>query len=450
MYHVGLALSLLSLLSLTGEARADNQSAEITELRQMLDELKGEYETRIIALETRLAEAERLAKSADRSADEAMEIAEDTAISMTAGSSAPNTFNPAIGAVLVARYSDVDRGWEEIPGFIAGGELGPGESGFSLGESELNLNANVDSLFFGNLTLALEVEDGETEVAVEEAWVQTTGLSRGLTLVGGRFFSDLGYLNKFHRHADDFTDRPLPYQAFLGGQYIADGLQARWIAPTPLLVELGVELNWGSGFPASSSAGSSADAWTLFTNVGGDIGLSHSWQFGLSYLAADVAERVAGGEEDPETGLDTFTGDSDLVVADFVWKWSPDGNPTVWNLKLQGEYFWRDEDGEFAGLPYDGDQEGWYLQAIWQFMPRWRLGYRHDEVEADNGQLFAGTVLEDPVDASKRDSFMIDWSHSEFSRLRLQYTYDQVLADNDNQFFLQYIMSIGAHGGHEF
>lgn len=448
MNYCRFALLCLSLWVLMGTVWADDQSTEIMELWATLDEMKSEYQSRIAALEVRLAEAERLARGADSSAKEAFEIAEDTAIGMTAGSSNPNTFNPAIGAVLVARYADIDRGWEDIPGFIPGGELGPGESGFSLGESELNLDANIDDLFFGKLTLALEAEGGETETALEEAWVQTTALSQGLTLTGGRYFSELGYLNKFHRHADDFTDRPLPYQAFLGGQYIADGLQARWIAPTPLLVELGAELNWGSGFPASSSSGSSADAWTLFTNIGGDIGSSHAWQFGLSYLEADVAERVAASEDESE--LDTFTGDSGLIVADFVWKWSPNGNPTVRNFKLQGEYFWRDEEGEFAGLPYDGDQNGWYLQGLWQFMPRWRIGYRHDQVDTDNGPQFAGTLLEDPAHASKRDSFMLDWSYSEFSRLRLQYIYDQVLADSDNQFFFQYIMSIGAHRAHEF
>ena len=189
-------------------------------------------------------------------------------------------------------------------------------------------------------------------------------------------------------------------------------------------------------------------------NVGGIITIGKvSSQFaevGLAYLAADVAERIAGDEEDGDVEPDSFTGDSDLLVADFVWKWSPDGNPTVRNFKLQGEYFWRDESGQFAGLPYDGDQNGWYLQGLWQFLPRWRIGYRHDDLDTDNGPQFVGTVLEDPASASRRDSLMLDWSYSEFSRLRLQYIYDQVLAESDNQFFFQYIMSIGAHRAHEF
>jgi hypothetical protein len=448
MFKQKLALMLALILLSAGTLNAQDLSGEVADLRQMLLEMKNDYESRIDDLESRLDRAERSARSARRNADDAMEIAEQTAIDLTAGASAPNTFNPAIGAVLVARYANVDAGWENIPGFIPGGELGPGSSGFSLGESELNLNANIDPRFFGNITFALEDEDGETGIALEEAWIQTTSLSNGLTLLGGRYFSGVGYLNKFHRHADDFADRPLPYQAFFGGQYIPDGLQLRWIAPTPLLLEFGTELNWGSNFPSTGRSTTSPDAWTFFANVGGDAGLSHSWQLGLSYLSADVVDR--GGEDVGAPPAEVFTGDSDLTGLDFVWKWAPDGNSTVRNFKFQGEYFSRDESGTFAGLPYDGDQDGWYLQGLWQFRQGWRIGYRHDEVDADNGPLFSGTILEDPGRSSARDSLMIEWSPSEFSRLRMQFIDDRVLDESDSQFLLQYIMSIGAHGAHEF
>ncbi len=448
MYKQRLALALALILVSMGTLNAQDLSVEVADLRRLLTEMKDNYEIRIEELESRLDRAERLVRSATKDADEAMEIAEQTAISATAGASSPNTYNPAIGVVLVARYANVDPGWQDIPGFIPGGELGPGSSGFSLGESELNMNANVDSLFFGNLTLALEDEDGETEVAVEEAWIQTTGLSNGLTLLGGRYFSGVGYLNKFHRHADDFGDRPLPYQAFFGGQYIPDGLQLRWIAPTPLFLEFGTELNWGGDFPSTGRSTTSPDAWTLFAKVGGDVGVSHSWQLGLSYLSADVVAR--GGEDAGAPLAEVFTGDSDLTGLDFVWKWAPNGNSTVQNFKLQSEYFSRDESGTFAGLPYDGDQDGWYLQGIWQFRQGWRIGYRHDEVDADNGPQFSGTFLEDPGRSSARDSLMIEWSPSEFSRLRMQFIDDRVLDESDSQFLLQYIMSVGAHGAHEF
>ena len=104
----------------------------------------------------------------------------------------------------------------------------------------------------------------------------------------------------------------------------------------------------------------------------------------------------------------------------------------------------------FAGLPYDGDQDGWYLQGIWQFRQGWRVGYRYDQVDADNGRLFAGTVLEDPGRSSTRNSIIVDWSPSEFSRLSRQFIDDHVRAESDSQFMLQYLMSIGAHGAHEY
>ncbi len=434
------------------DARGEGIAEELAELRKLVAELERDYEARIGALEARLEAAEQAAVGARRDATEAYEIAEQTAMAQSSGTSAANTFNPAMGAVLVGRYANLDRGWDEIAGFQPGGEIGTGERGFALGEAEINFKANVDSDYFGNLTFALASEGGAVEVELEEAWLQTTRLPAGVTLTGGRMFSASGYLNKFHRHADDFVDRPLPYQAFFGGQYLVDGVRASWIAPTSLLFELGAELNWGDGFPASANAETSPGSWTAFAKLGGDAGVSNSWQVGVSRIAADAIDR-SGGHHADESGteeLDAFTGDSDLVAVDFVWKWAPNGNSLVRNFKAQGEYFRRSETGEFGGIPYDGEQTGWYVQGVWQFAPRWRVGWRHDVVDSDNGPSLTGTELEDPGRSARRDSLMLDWSPSEFSRLRLQFTNDRVLPDADQQWFLQYLMSIGAHGAHEF
>ena len=88
-------------------------------------------------------------------------------------------------------------------------------------------------------------------------------------------------------------------------------------------------------------------------------------------------------------------------------------------------------------------------------MPRWRTGVRYDQL--DSGTLALGPTLlpgELPILAEnkpKRTSAMVDFSPSEFSRLRVQYTRDQARFDeSDNQIFVQYIMSLGAHGAHKF
>jgi len=438
------AILLLATSLLSSAANAQDVSAEVAELRQMMTNMRSDYERRISDLEARLDTAERDSRGARRDAGEAIELAEQTAIEQSSGSSSPNTFNPAIGVILNGGFANVEGGWDEIPGFQPAGEIGTGESGFSPGELEVNMKANIDSRFFGNATFALADEDGEVEVELEEAWLQTTALPYGLSILGGRFFSEAGYLNDFHLHADDFVDRPLPYQAFYGGRYTVDGIQARWVAPTSLLFEVGTELNWGGGFPATANSETSPGALTVFAKTGGDIGYSNSWQAGISHVAADAIDR-AGGDT-----LETFSGDSELTVVDFVWKWAPQGNTTVRSFKLQGEYFQRSETGTFDGLDYDGDQDGWYLQGVYQFAPSWRAGVRYDLVDADNGPGLIGTILEDPGRSSDRSSVMLDWSPSEFSRLRLQYTNDRVLPESDSQWYLQYIMSIGAHGAHRF
>jgi hypothetical protein len=444
--RLSIAAIVLLVAGLPASAvNAQDLSEEVVELRQMIVEMRENYEHRISDLEQRLDKAERDASGARREAGEAIELAEQTAIEQSSGSSAPNTFNPSIGSVITGHFADVGPGWQEIPGFQPAGEIGTSGSGFSVGEADINIKANVDGSYFGNLTLALAEENGEVAVEFEEAWFQTTALPLGLSVTGGRFFSAAGYLNSFHFHTDDFVDRPLPYQAFFGGRYAVDGVQARWVAPTSLLVEVGTELNWGGSFPATANDETSPGAWTLFTKFGGDIGDSHSWQLGLSHINADTKDR-AGVETDPAT----FTGDSDLTAIDFVWKWAPQGNPTIRNLKFQGEYFRRDEDGLFDGLTYVGEQTGWYLQSVWQFAQLWRVGLRHDVVDADNGSSVDGTQLEDPGRSSRRSSLMLDWSPSEFSRLRLQYTNDQVLPGSEDQWYLQYIMSIGSHGAHQF
>jgi len=160
------------------------------------------------------------------------------------------------------------------------------------------------------------------------------------------------------------------------------------------------------------------------------------------------------------------------VVVDGILKWAPNFNPTEMYFKLQGEYFRRKESGDLTfdnTTPpasvgpqiggYSSAQSGWYLQGVYQFVPMWRVGYRYDRLDAgttsiglvDSGAL---TAADFPILAKynpTRQTVMVDWSPSEFSRVRLQYAQDKARSDaTDNQVFLQYIVSLGAHGAHKF
>lgn len=441
-----IAASLAAPLAIAPAAPAAGPQDDIAELRRQMQILQSDYQQRMQAMEDRL-----------RAAEEAARRAEETAAAPPPPPARPasaNAFNPGIGLILDAKYREFANDPQEhaIPGFPLGEEAGLGEEGLAIDESELNIDATIDDKFYGSLTLALANEDGGTEVELEEAYIQTLALPQGFTVKAGRFFSAIGYLNSFHAHSDDFADRPLPYRAFLNNQYFDDGVQVKWVAPTDLYLELGAELLRGARFPAGGAADDGKGTWSVFVHTGGDAGTSHSWRAGLSYLAA----RADGREAGEENAADSFTGDSDLLVADLTWKWAPDGNPAVRNLTLQGEWFKRREDGRFT--PFDGDESplsfdasGWYVQGVYQFRPRWRAGLRYAELDAEApGPAFAGTAL-DPQGLTPRTySAMLDWSNSEFSRIRLQYSRDESGVDDDDQWTVQYIMSLGAHGGHPF
>lgn len=442
------------------------QDAELSKIREEIRQLKDAYERRIQALEKRLQEAEASAAKADTAATQS-----------SARFAGENAFNPGISLILqgTAARSSRDPESYRITGFApSGGEVSPAGRSFSLGESELVVTANIDPYFRGLLIAALTPEN---EVEVEEASFQTLALGHGLTLKGGRFLSGVGYQNEVHQHFWDFYDAPLAYKAFLGGRLNDDGVQLKWVAPTELFVELGAELGRGRGFPSTEQSRNRAGAWSLFAHVGGDIGASTAWRAGLSHLRASPRERAF---EDADSlgnpASQSFSGTSKLWIADFVLKWSPGGNATATNFKLQGEYFRRTESGSLRyddsaqavpqfGASFTDDyrsrQSGWYLQGVYQFMPRWRFGYRHDRLDSGsvNNRIVAsglGPAAADfPLLMSAhnptRHTLMLDWSATEFSRLRLQLASDRSrLGVTDNQALIQYIFSLGAHGAHRF
>jgi hypothetical protein len=458
---VSRALSLALALSLSPPLYAASD-AEVAEIREQIRQIRESYEARLQALEQRLKEAESRAAGAAAVPPPAPAATPQTAAA-TSASSGIATFNPAISAVLQGRYANLSQDPEKfaISGFAPGGEIGPGRRGFSLGESELAISANVDHLFAGNLIVSLTPEN---TVSVEEAYGVYTAAPYGLVPKFGRFFSGLGYMNEQHQHAWDFIDAPLAYQAFLGGQYGNDGLQVKWIAPTDQFLELGAEVGNGDSFPGSARNKNGVGFGVVYAHTGGDIGASHSWRAGISYLQTRAQDRTYSqldtAGNDAQVG---FNGTSHVAIADFVWKYAPNGNAQITNFKLQGEYFWRRERGDFTydadgalGLTntsaYTSRQSGWYLQSVYQFMPYWRVGARYDRL--DPGHVDYGsnaTYLDSPAFHPERYTLMVDWTPSEFSRVRLQWGQSKTLAGvTDNELFLQYILTLGAHGAHKF
>ncbi len=490
----------LSVLVVASVVHSQSNPPTTEELAAQISALKKDYESRIAVLEAQLASLKAESLSTETKAVPAVR---------PSMSNRGNSFNPAIGIVLNGMVSEYSEEQSGIPGFQIGHESERPDEGLSLGHSEITLSSNIDDKFYGNFTLGFGVHAGEpTEVELEEAYIQTlpgAGLPDGLRVKAGRALWTFGYLNEQHAHEDDFTDRPLPYRAYLDGAYNDDGMEVSLVLPGNLYGEVGGGIFSGGDTPFAGSR-SGREAWSAFARLGGDIGRNSAWRIGGYILDGEARNRSGGaahahaeddghghGEEEHEEeeheeeehGHDeageegehgdlaeflsdgSFTGDSRLYGIDFRYTWAPTGNARDRELILQGEYFWRDESGDYVLQeeheectdPNDhstcevhmediteslsGDSQGWYAQAVYRFLPHWRFGARYSHLSSPDDDA---ELDDDPYALST----MIDWTNSEFSRIRFQYNRESFNGADDDQFMLQYIMSIGAHGAHSF
>jgi len=368
--------------------------------------------------------------------------------SLMASSAYANTLsNPQIGVVLDGYYQDGERNNSER------------SEGFGLGHTELNMSANIDDKFFGSLTTVIESHGDETELLLEEAFIETLALPYGLNVRAGRFLSDFGYLNNQHMHTDSFSERPVAYRTFLGSHYYDDGVRASIVLPTDMYVKFGVEALSG-GKMSSVEDASTVGVYMANLKLGNDFSDSSSWQFGLSYLRNENG-KVSEFEDDHSHDSDhdhdhshaaAITG-SNLYGADLVWKWAPDGNYKYSNLTLAAEYMLLDGvvGSEYKDNTNSPDNlSAYYVSGVYRFNPSWSAGVRYGEAESYSGSPAHFHAIND----TEMD-LMIAWNASHFGTIRAQYSRvenqeSHKSSETDNVFTLQYTMTFGAHAAHAF
>ena len=434
-------------LSTLAASDADPQS--ISEQIQQLKQSNIQMEQRVQQAESDAAQAQATARQSMRSG---------------AAPSSANSFNPAVALILSGTFEQ----FRQDPAIPATGfAMNPNDTGyvhgFSLQETELSLAANIDPQYSGIATISMASDGG---VSIENAYVQTGVLGNGLNLKFGRFYSGLGYLNEQHSHVWDFVDQPLVYRVLWDNQYADDGVQLKWLAPTDMFFEIGGELGRGLNYPGTDQNKNGVGAGVLFAHIGDDIGIENSWRAGISLQQTRRVDAVSYNVPDvpgtPGGVSNSFTGNSHTAGLDFIWKYSPNGNIRERYLKVQSEYFRQKQDGTLtyditgADTPgsYTDIQSGWYLQSVYQFKPDWRTGLRYDRLNpgtANVGSTISGDVISNYGFTPTRLTWMADYNPSEFSRIRLQLAHDNSRQGlPDNQIFVQYIMSMGAHGAHQY
>lgn len=408
----------------------------------------------------------------------AADAAAQSTSSGTGPSDAPRSFqsfNPDISAIvdLYFHHDDSKEGmghvFEELAGFgHAGGhgeedqhEHGGIEDGFNLRHLELMFSGEVDPYFKASAIAAVDTDGAELETAE----IETTCLPWGLKLRGGKFYSDFGYINAQHAHAWDFADQPLIYQLTLGSHGLNEkGVQISWLAPTPFYLLAGVEAFQGENENLFAYHGEapfpSHDGPRLgvgWLKVGPNLPGNHALQFGAFGATGSHQEEHAEDE-----GEEFFDGDSTFWGGDVVYKYNAPKTRGQGDVIVQAEYFSRrkelqlvanDLEPEWVGNSKVDNQDGYYAQAVYGLLPRWRAGVRWEQVGLTNETEEPDGTTE-RFGSSDRAGVMLDFTPSEFSRIRLQVNrgaYETADGrENVTEAFVQWVVSFGAHGAHKF
>lgn len=355
-------------------------------------------------------------------------------------------------------------GWSTDPNVSKDLELGdhdPDQRGFSLRNAELTLDGAIDPYFKGvaNIVLKLD-EQNETEIELEEAYLQSTSLPFNLQLKAGQFNAAFGRQNLQHPHAWAFVDEPLIMYRVFGGEGLRNvGAQLSWLVPTPFYTEAFLGVFNGEG----GTAFSFRDSDNTYGRMPVDRGLRGPQDFlyvprlASSFDLSDTQTLVLGASGAFGPNDSGPTKRTEIYGVDAYWKWkAPNAVGGFPFVSLQAETMYRSYDAGADALatptPLTAqtlEDLGFYAQVLYGFHLGWVAGLRGEYVNNDQAPPDSNTP--GARGDRTRISPNLTWYPSEFSKLRLQYNYDhgQVFGD-EHSVWMQMEFLLGAHAAHKF
>jgi hypothetical protein len=358
----------------------------------------------------------------------------------------------------------------------------PIQRGFTLQGIEATFDGAVDPYLRAQANLVLQLDRAsETHFEVEEAWAETTSLPGNLTLRAGQMFSDFGRQNSQHAHAWSFLDSPLVNARLLGPDGLRNpGARLSWLLPTPFYSEWSFSVQ-NSGGETASSFGFDHEGEPYLgrlvsqSNVRGpgDLLFVSHYQISFDLTAEQTLLAGVSGATGPNSSAPSS--DTQIYGVDLFWKWKPTshhyGFPFVtWQNEAmlrhyQAGAFSEDFNGDgVIDADLNGDNVinsvprellkdwGFYSQVAYGFRKGWVAALRFDYVDRFHEAAYELVYGDDPERARRwRVSPNLTWYPSEFSKIRLQYNYDDRAGiGEDHSVWLQFEFLLGAHGAHKF
>ncbi len=333
----------------------------------------------------------------------------------------------------------------------------PGADNFFAREFEISLVSNLDpfsraKIFIGRHIAGGEVvpfgehehegEEGDDahghggEFAVEEGYVEWVGLPGGLGLKLGRFYQQLGQINRWHPHAFLFQSRPLPHLAFLGEEGLGQtGASLRWLAP----------IGGGAGTYEATVEVTRSENETLFGAATRPSVLGHVngfWQMGRATDLDLGVSWVRGRYED-----DVHSLDRSVYSAEASLTWRPPERAKYRGLNLRGGVLVLDglvheeHEGEAGAAEGEEHEEARSALGFWtwgemRLNERWLAGARYEWTENPHHPEESAWLL----------SPTLTWWQSEYVRIRAEYDLlGRTAESGKGRFLLQVTFAMGPH-----
>ena len=364
---------------------------------------------------------------------------------------------------------------------LQGGHHDPKQRGFTLQQAELALAGAVDPYFRvdSHITSVIDPE-GETIVELEEAYATSSSLPYGLQLKTGHYLTEFGRINPVHLHDWDWGDQPVVVSRFFGGDGLrAPGARMSWVMPTDVYTE--------AIFGAQNASGETVKSFLANDEVYGEEPIGGRLFTDRTVRSLEdvlYTARLAQSQTPTDTtvlnyGVSALMGpnasgqDSDTLIygADFVFLWRPESTDKGWPFfKVQGEWMARAFDAEGQvddngdAIPADTLKDhGGFLQALWGFQRGWSTGLRGEYATGSGGdyEYVSSGVGNPTISYSRDDDFdrtdrmrispILVYQPSEFTRIRLQYNYDEsdhLGGSGEHSVWLTFQTLIGVHQPH--
>ncbi|MBI5441903.1 MAG: hypothetical protein HY900_11910 [Deltaproteobacteria bacterium] len=295
---------------------------------------------------------------------------------------------------------------------------------------------------------------------LEEIQVTRLAVLPGVNLVAGRFRQRFGTINRWHQHALDEADYPLPLRAIFGDHGLAQtGLSIEWTLPRlwASYEEITLQITNGENerlftgniWSVPSGLAHWKNFWDLSKDAHFEIGFS-----GL--LGASQKWTVLTGLPDPETEAVVESHLAGVVGADLSLVWEPTGAAKYANVEWRAEGFlaWKEV---LAPTRETETIRAWgaFTSLTARVSRTFSVGIRADFFKPD-GKNWAWTEIGETLaplaathDTAWRGlaSVHVTWQESEFVKVRLEYDYadGHRMGEPEHTLMLSLIFEAGPH-----